>query len=113
MTAAGGDGELVLPELRQDLRLVGTSTDLAGNTLWKIYDPVRHRYTAISHKYYAMLDVWQAAATVDEIIEVSWSRHAEIVSKEDVADLVTFLIESGLALQVDPDAWRSVRLHDL
>ncbi len=95
-----------LPELRQDLRLVGQTTDLIGNTLWTIYDPVRHRYAAISLKHYAMLDVWHEASNPEEIIESCWAKHAEVVSEDDVADLVSFLIQSGLAFSVEPEAWR-------
>ncbi len=53
-----------------------------------------------------MLDVWHDASNPEEIIEACWAKHAEIVSEEDVSDLVIFLIDSGLAFSVEPEAWR-------
>ena len=96
-----------LPELQQDLRLVGSTMDFAGNRLWKIYDPLRHRYTALGEKDYAMLAVWSTARSAEEIIEACWHNHAVTVASEEVADFAMFLIGSGLATRVDPGAWRA------
>ncbi len=95
-----------IPELRQDLRLVGGITDRAGNRLWKVYDPIRHRYVALSRKYYALLDVWPDAASADAIAAAAWDRHAELVTVEDVQSFSQFLLSNGLALSSTPDAWR-------
>jgi putative peptide zinc metalloprotease protein len=95
-----------LPDLRQDLRLIGRAQDLAGNTLWKIYDPVRHRYTALSQRDYALLDVWLSSDSSEDIVADVWNKHAEIVTLEDVDSFSHFLISNGLALPSGTDVWR-------
>lgn len=97
---------LKLPVLRQDLRIVGDATDLGGQRYWKIYDPLSHRFTALSRMHIAMLDAWPDARTADEIVEAVWRSHAQVVTSADVAAFAQFLIANGLATSPDPGGWR-------
>ncbi len=112
MKAALPGGERSMPQLQQELRLVGNTTDLAGNRLWTVYDPVRHRYSALSQKDYAMLAVWEDCASADEILDACWRRHAEIVTHDDVADLAMFLVANGLAIDPAMNSWRTAFAGD-
>ncbi|MEZ5844375.1 MAG: hypothetical protein R3D27_11690 [Hyphomicrobiaceae bacterium] len=95
-----------LPELRQDLRIVGDAVDLSGQRYWKIYDPLSHRYTALSRKHIAMLDAWPAASGPEAIVEAAWQTHTEIVTPAEVADFAAFLVANGLAGPAEAGGWR-------
>ncbi len=95
-----------LPELRQDLRIIGDATDLTGQKYWKVYDPLSHRFTALSRRHMAMLGAWSGATVAEEVIDGAWRQHAEIVTAEEVAQFAAFLIETGLATPSEPGSWR-------
>lgn len=112
MNPSSQGGPQPLPILQQELRLIGSTIDLAGNRLWTIYDPVRHRYSALSQKDYAMLAVWEGCASADEIITACWRLHAEIVTHADLTDFAHFLVANGLAIEPAMNSWRAAFAAD-
>ncbi len=49
---------ILLPTLRQDLRLRKGPSTGGGAQTWLIYDPVRHRYFSVTSKVYELLSLW-------------------------------------------------------
>ena len=101
-----GASSTALPELRQDLQLLAEVRDRHGSRNWRLYDPLLHRFHALSYKHLAMLQVWQGADGADTIVARVWQQHSEPVSAEEVADFASFLVLQGLAFPLDPNAWR-------
>lgn len=52
--------DLVLPQLRQELRLEPAVASLEGIPRWRLYDPLQHRYFFIGEADVALLAQWSA-----------------------------------------------------
>lgn len=95
-----------LPELRQDLRLLNSPSDMNGGRRWLIHDPLQHRYFSIGYKAHVLLQLWQPGATADAVIEAAWEQYAEPVDLDGVARFSNFLQASGLTLEAGGGGWR-------
>lgn len=95
-----------IPELRQDLQLVGEVRDARGSRLWRLYDPLAHRFHALSDRHLAMLQVWPEVRSTDAVVDAVWAKHSEMLTAEEVADFARFLVQFGLAHSPDTRAWR-------
>lgn len=110
--AARGQGAVQgLPELRQDLKLLGADRDRRGVRHWRLYDPLLHRFHILGFKHLAMLQAWQGAETAETVVARAWMRHSELVSAEDVQEFAGFLVQQGLAFPCEPNAWRRTLSH--
>jgi putative peptide zinc metalloprotease protein len=93
--------ELMLPELRQELRLhAGPRGD--GSLHWLIYDPVRHRYFHVSRSVFELLEHWRPEP-MDAFTERAARDLDRSVSDEDVKAIVTFMMANNLCLQPPKD----------
>lgn len=104
--AAAADAGPPLPELRQDLQLAGEVRDARGLRVWRLYDPIAHRFHALSDKHLVMLQVWSEARAADAVVAAVWARHSELLTAEEVAEFARFLVQHGLAHSPDAGAWR-------
>lgn len=95
-----------LPEVRQDLQLLGDARDRQGNRTWRLYDPLLHRFHMLSYQHLAMLQAWHGADSAETIVARVWAQHSVLVTAADVADFAGFLVLQGLAFPVEPNAWR-------
>lgn len=105
-TAAAPDAGQPLPELRQDLQLAGEVRDARGLRVWRLYDPIAHRFHALSDSHMAMLQVWSEADAADAVVAAAWAKHSEMTTVEEVADFARFLVQHGLAHSPDAGHWR-------
>lgn len=91
----GNAKELVVPPLREDLRLLPAGTDEYGAPCWTIHDPVRNRYFRIGYAAFEMLRRWplrQGQAIIERICRDT------VLSVDEAAltGLIKFLHGNGL-----------------
>ena len=56
------DLDRVLPQLREDLRLLPAAPAMDGSPRWVIFDPVRHRYFQVGLEAFELLSRWSAGS---------------------------------------------------
>ena len=87
--------DMVVPPLREDLRLLPAGTDEYGAPCWTIHDPVRNRYFRIGYAAFEMLRRWplrQGQAIIDRI-----SRDTILtIDEASLSGLIKFLHGNGL-----------------
>lgn len=86
---------LVLPSLRQDLRLHEGPETVHGHATWLIYDPARHRYFNVPADVVDLLSEW-SADDIDAFIERVRIKTGRAPDLEDLQDVVTFLQANNL-----------------
>lgn len=95
MTPATGPEKIIVPALRQDLRLhPGTEDD--GQTNWLVYDPMAHRYHEIDERAYRILQHWCCDITMEALAAHLTGRLDEPVSFDELYQLVMLLDQAGL-----------------
>ncbi|HBN50751.1 MAG TPA: peptidase M50, partial [Thalassospira sp.] len=91
----GNAKELVVPPLREDLRLLPAGTDEYGAPCWTIHDPVRNRYFRIGYAAFEMLRRWplrQGQAIIERICRDT----VLSVDEASLNGLIKFLHGNGL-----------------
>ena len=79
--------EIVLPELRSDIRLMPGPTAADGSPSWTLHDPARGRYFRINWTAFHILSYWPAT-TAQALIE---KIHNETTCRLNVAEVITFI----------------------
>ena len=87
--------DVVLPPLREDLRLIAGASAADGSPTWVIVDPVRGKYFQIGWAAYQILSRWAARSLEAVLAQI----HADTTcraTKQDVEDLIRFLYANHL-----------------
>ncbi|MEQ9472033.1 MAG: HlyD family efflux transporter periplasmic adaptor subunit [Roseitalea porphyridii] len=87
--------DIVVPPLREDLRLLPAGTDEYGAPCWTIHDPVRNRYFRIGYAAFEMLRRWplrQGQAIIDRICRDT----ILTIDAASLSGLIKFLHGNGL-----------------
>ncbi|MFV1853066.1 MAG: hypothetical protein ACMZ66_20515 [Thalassospira sp.] len=87
--------DVVVPPLREDLKLLPAGTDEYGAPCWTIHDPVRNRYFRVGYIQFEMLRRWhlkQGKVILDQV------RKETVLTPSDatLTALIKFLHGSGL-----------------
>lgn len=98
--------EVVLPPLREDLRLIAGASATDGSPTWVIVDPVRGKYFQIGWAAYQILSRWngQSAEAVLSQIRVETTCHA---TRQDIDDLLRFLYGNHLMREPPQGGYRA------
>lgn len=91
----GNAKDLVVPPLREDLRLLPAGTDEYGAPCWTIHDPVRNRYFRIGYAAFEMLRRWslrQGQAIIDRVCRDT----VLTIDEASLNGLIKFLHGNGL-----------------
>ena len=87
--------DLVLPPLREDLRLIAGASAADGSPTWVVVDPVRGKYFQIGWAAYQILSHWAASSAEAVLTQI----HADTTcraTRQDVEDLLRFLYANHL-----------------
>ena len=87
--------EIVLPPLREDLRLIAGASSADGSPTWVIVDPVRGKYFQIGWAAYQILSRW-AAQSAEAILEQIHRDTTCRATKQDIESLLRFLYANHL-----------------
>ncbi len=86
---------MILPPLRDDLRLFAAAPERDGSPAWVIQDPTRNRFFRIGWLEFELLARWDTG-NADALAERVSAESPLAVSTEDVASLVEFLARNQL-----------------
>ncbi len=96
---AEGDESLALPVLRDDLEITPTAPLSNGAPAWVIFDPVSNRYFEIGRELLDMLILWRVG-DADKLVRAIRAEFGRVVTREDVAEAIHFLISSALVRDI-------------
>lgn len=94
--AAPADEDLLLPPLREDLRIQEGIRDIDGHRTWTLFDPVRNRYFQLTERDFHLIACWHLR-TLSQIARAMAERHFP-VDREYVNDFVRFLVGAELVM---------------
>ena len=98
--------EVMLPPLREDLRLIAGAPAADGSPTWVIADPVRGKYFQIGWAAYQILSRWSGRS-----VEVVLSQiHADTTCRatsQDIDDLLRFLYRNHLMREPPQGGYRA------
>ncbi len=108
MTTQSGPGSIIVPALREDLRLHRRAAD--AEEPWLIYDPIAHRYHEIDEHAFNLLQNWRGGLGLEALAaHISGQLHEE-ASADDLYQLMLVLDQAGL-LGEPLGGWRSAYRH--
>jgi len=91
----GGAPPVVLPPLREDLKLLPGPAASDGSPTWTLHDPARHRYLRIGWLEFEVLARWALGNT--EAVARSISTETTIrATSQDVLEVLSFAYRAGL-----------------
>ncbi|MCB1483887.1 MAG: efflux RND transporter periplasmic adaptor subunit [Hyphomicrobiaceae bacterium] len=95
-----------LPELRQELRIEPGAVAADGGATWTLIDALQHTYIQIDQTAYHLLSRWQAGMSFSELAEVVRSDLGDVVTVDEVAEFVQFLIANHMVVESAAGGWR-------
>lgn len=108
MSGAAERGDLALPPLREDLRLVDGASAGSRREQWLLYDPIQHRYVQIDRKTFELFSLWPRAETAAGLRRLYEARSGMPAGAAEIEALVRFADESGLLTRPLVGAWRTL-----
>lgn len=92
--------ELILPKIRNDLKLLETSAAEDGSKRWLLFDPIQNKYFNIAVDAFELISNWQSDISLDEFIKILENKNYDI-ERESLETFVEFLINNNLILCED------------
>ena len=87
--------EILLPKIREDLKLLETSPCEDGSKQWTLFDPIQNKYFTIGIDTFDLIKYWQAGISTKEFIKRLEKFDYEI-EEESLLTFINFLTHSGL-----------------
>lgn len=87
--------EKVLPNIREDLKLLETASCDDGTKQWNLFDPIQNKYFTIGIDTFELIKYWQAGISTKDFIEKLQKKDYEI-DEESLLTFISFLSNSGL-----------------
>ena len=89
--------EILLPKIRDDLKLIETSVSEDGSKRWLLFDPIQNKYFNIGIDTFELISNWQSDIEIDEFLRILEDKNYDI-EKESLQTFVDFLINNNLIL---------------
>jgi putative peptide zinc metalloprotease protein len=89
--------EILLPKIRNDLKLIETSVDEDGSKRWLLFDSIQNKYFNIGLDAFELISNWQSDIEIEEFLKVLEAKDYDI-DKESLQTFVDFLINNNLIL---------------
>ena len=87
--------KIVLPKIRNDLKLLETSVSEDGSKRWLLFDPIQNKYFDIALDTFELISNWQSDIELEEFIKILEDKNYEI-DKESLQTFIDFLINNNL-----------------
>ena len=102
--------EILLPKIRDDLKLIETSVSEDGSKRWLLFDPIQNKYFNIGIDTFELISNWQSDIEIDEFLKILEDKNYDI-EKESLQTFVDFLINNNLILcEKQKDTQRMVNI---
>ncbi|MEM1318445.1 MAG: biotin/lipoyl-binding protein, partial [Pseudomonadota bacterium] len=99
--------DVPLPVLRDDLEIVPTAPQPNGAPAWVIFDPAANRYFEIGRETLDLLRLWRVGK-VDTLVRRVNSEFGRTIDKDDVAEVIHFLISNALVRDIAGNDFRGM-----
>ena len=87
--------QIILPKIRNDLKLLDTSVAEDGSKRWLLFDPIQNKYFDIGLDTFELISNWQSDIELEEFIKILENKNYEI-DKESLQTFVDFLVNNNL-----------------
>ena len=105
------DQKIILPKIRNDLKVIETSAAEDGSKRWLLFDPIQNKYFNIGLDALQLFSNWQNDIEIDEFIKILEQKDYDI-DKESLESFIIFLRNNNLILcEKESDAQRIVNVH--
>lgn len=91
---------IMIPALRDNLRLLPGTPDEDGAPRWLLYDVVRNKYFAISERAVALIRYWQPRTDIEHFLGLLHQQNVD-VDIEELHAFIKFLTANNLVLARD------------
>ena len=95
MEPVSSQEDVVLPPLREDLKILSGTPTAEGIPTWNIHDPVRHQYFQIGWTAFQLLSQWHVRSAT-ALIEAVETKTTAKVTEQAVRELIQFLYRHNL-----------------
>ena len=92
--------KVILPKIRDDLKLLETSVAEDGSKRWLLFDPIQNKYFNIGIDTFDLISNWQSDIELEEFIKILEQKDYEI-DTESLQTFVDFLINNSLIVCED------------
>lgn len=92
--------KVILPKIRDDLKLLETSVAEDGSKRWLLFDPIQNKYFDIGIDAFDLISNWKSDIELEEFIKILEQKDYEI-DKESLQTFVDFLINNNLIVCED------------
>ena len=89
------DQKIILPKIRNDLKVIETSVAEDGSKRWLLFDPIQNKYFNIGLDALQLFSNWQSDIEIDEFIKILEQKDYDI-DKESLESFVVFLRNNNL-----------------
>ena len=89
---------MLLPFIRQDLKIINGSAKEDGSPSWLLYDSLRHKYFVLTKTTLILLKNWVGGEKVDALIKKIEDLKLSI-NERDIEDFIQFLDINNLIIQ--------------
>jgi len=94
---------VILPMLRQDVRLLKGVNDEDGSPRWMLYDPIANQYFTLSEDALKLIKHWRHGMTIDAFVEESTTQELDI-DRSEISAFIEFLLHNNLVVRAEPVA---------
>ncbi len=91
----GNQEELILPKLREDLKLLESSPAEDGTKQWMIFDAITNKYFTIGIDSFLLISYWESGIGAEEFLKKLKDKDYEL-DNESLSTFINFLKSSGL-----------------
>ncbi|MDD2888812.1 MAG: HlyD family efflux transporter periplasmic adaptor subunit [Aliarcobacter sp.] len=103
--------KILLPKIRNDLKLLETSVAEDGSKRWLLFDPIQNKYFNIGIDAFELISKWQNNIEIEEFIEKLKQKDYDI-DKESLQPFIEFLKNNNLILcEENQDIQRIKNVH--
>ena len=92
--------DIILPKIRDDLKLLETSIAEDGSKRWLLFDPIQNKYFNIGIDAFDLISNWQSDIELEEFLKILEQKKYEI-DKESLQIFIDFLINNNLIICED------------
>ena len=92
--------KIILPKIRDDLKLLETSVAEDGSKRWLLFDPVQNRYFNIAIDSFELIANWQSDIEIEEFVAILEKKNYDI-DADSLKIFLDFLINNNLIVCED------------
>jgi putative peptide zinc metalloprotease protein len=92
--------KIILPKIRDDLKLLETSVAEDGSKRWLLFDPVQNRYFNIAIDSFELIANWQSDIEIEEFVAILEKKNYHI-DADSLKIFLDFLINNNLIVCED------------